>query len=297
MIKSNAWTAKIAKWRGLVQTAFLFVWVSPWLRLHTYCSPVFHCYSCPWATFACPIGVVANFGAWGMISLIAVGTILFFAALFGALICGWACPFGFLQDLIAKIPLPKFRLPAWTGYLRYVVLVGAVLAIPYFFGIEHPLSICRICPAGAIEGAGPLVVQEAWAGNPIPWPSLSKIVITVTFLVGAMVIVRPWCTLLCPLGALFTLFNRFSFLPLRFRPSKCNHCSACKSMCQYRGANQERADELRCVRCLDCTQCEALVLATAPSLIDLDVPPKMHQDEGDSREKSTDDEDGPPNNA
>ena len=48
--------------RHLVQAAFLLAWLGPFgLRLHYLCGPVFHCYACPLATFACPIGVLANF--------------------------------------------------------------------------------------------------------------------------------------------------------------------------------------------------------------------------------------------
>ena len=87
--------AKFARWRGWIQAAFLLAWLNPWLvRIHSVCSPVFHCYSCPLATFACPIGVMANFSALHLVPWIAIGTVLATGALFGSLICGWVCPFG-----------------------------------------------------------------------------------------------------------------------------------------------------------------------------------------------------------
>ena len=164
--KTANFASRLLGWRIWIQAAFLVVWLDPaGLRMHTMCSPVFHCYACPLATFACPIGVIAQFGALHVFPFIAVGLLIAVGALFGTLICGWACPFGFLQDLTGKVPTPKFDLPKITGYLRYVVLIGTVLAVPYFFGEEHPLFVCRICPAGALEAAVPTMAGQAIAGK------------------------------------------------------------------------------------------------------------------------------------
>ena len=60
-----------------VQAGFLLAWLDPFLlRLHGICSPVFHCHSCPWATFACPIGILAQYGALHVFPFLAVGTLL-----------------------------------------------------------------------------------------------------------------------------------------------------------------------------------------------------------------------------
>ncbi len=159
--------SKLIAWRTAVQSLFLLVWLDPLnLRMHTVCAPVFHCYACPLATFACPIGVIAQFSALHLFPFIAIGLLIAVGALFGSIICGWVCPFGLLQDLAAKVPTPRLKIPQWMGYFRYVVLLGTVLAIPYFFGEGHPLFICRICPAGGIEKALPDVVSAAIGGNP-----------------------------------------------------------------------------------------------------------------------------------
>ena len=92
MVKKNlnALLDKIIPHRLWVQSAFLLLWLDPLsLRLHNICSPVFHCYACPLATFACPIGVIAQFGALQMFPFIAVGLLITIAAVFGSLICGW----------------------------------------------------------------------------------------------------------------------------------------------------------------------------------------------------------------
>jgi polyferredoxin len=254
--KLGRFSAKLLGWRMWIQTAFLVVWLDPLgLRMHTMCSPVFHCYACPLATFACPIGVIAQFGALHVFPFIAIGFLIAVGALFGTLICGWACPFGFLQDLTAKVPTPKFDLPKFTGYFRYVVLIGTVLAIPYFFGEEHPLFVCRICPAGALESAVPTMARQAIAGQKVVWPNAVKLTILILFLIAIFFIKRPWCRVLCPLGAIFSLFNRVSAFFLRFNEDKCTHCEKCHKLCEYGIEPEKTPNNLSCIRCLECTKC------------------------------------------
>jgi ferredoxin-type protein NapH len=254
----NNLSAKLIGMRMWIQTSFLLVWLDPLgLRMHTMCSPVFHCYACPLSTFACPIGVIAQFSALHMIPFIAIGLLIAVGALFGTLICGWVCPFGLLQDLAGNIPTKKYNLPKFTGYFRYVVLIVSVITIPYFFGVdEHWLSICRYCPAGAIEKRVPDMVSQVIAGNLIiRLDSIEKIIILVLFTMAIFFIKRPWCRVLCPLGAIFSLFNRISAFFLRFNPEKCTDCKRCHKLCDYGIEPEKSTNDINCIRCLECTTC------------------------------------------
>ena len=74
--KSGTMASKLARWRWWIQAGFLFAWLDPlMLRMHNVCSPVFHCYSCPLATFACPIGLLANFSALHLFPFAVVGNV------------------------------------------------------------------------------------------------------------------------------------------------------------------------------------------------------------------------------
>jgi polyferredoxin len=258
-------TSKIVPNRIWIQLGFLLIWLDPlgW-RFHSICSPVFHCYSCPLATFACPIGILANFSALHLFPFITVGMLVLIGILLGSIVCGWACPFGFLQDLAAKVPTPKFDPPRWTGHFRYAVLVGTVIAVPYFFGEGHWLFVCRFCPAGALEAAVPNIVSRAIAGQETAWPNALKLTILVLFLMAIFFVRRPWCRILCPLGAIFSLFNRFSAFFLRFDLDKCSSCERCHKLCEYGIEPDKSPNDLRCVRCLECTGCstDALVLGS-----------------------------------
>lgn len=256
-------TRWIATRRAWVQAAFLVVWLDPLLlRMHNVCGPVFHCYSCPLALVACPIGVIANFSALHLFPFAAVGMLVVFGALMGTAVCGWACPFGFMQDLAARIPTPRWQIPAWAGYTRYLVLVGLVILVPFLWGETSRLFFCRVCPAGALEGALPNTIRMAVAGNGLILPSTVKLGVLIGVLVAMLFTVRPWCKLLCPLGAIFAVFNRASVFVLRFRSDACKTCGQCGKMCRYGVLPDTTVNNGRCIRCLECTRCSALTLGT-----------------------------------
>lgn len=261
-----------------VQVGFLALWLDPLgLRMHSVCAPVFHCYACPLATFACPIGILAQFSALHMIPFIAIGTLILVGALLGSLICGWVCPFGLAQDLAAKVRTPRFKIPRWMGHFRYVVLGGAVLAIPYFFGENHPLFFCKVCPAGFLEGAAPGMAQAAVAGNPVVWPNALKIAVVAIVVAAAFVTIRPWCRVLCPLGVIFGFFNRFSVFSMHLDEHHCTKCGRCKTICRYGSEPDKSPNSDACLRCLECTDCRPGAL-TAGTVFDAPEPASVKTD-------------------
>lgn len=255
---------RIARWRPWVQSAFLAVWLAPWTllgstaRFMSVPGCVFHCYACPLAATACPVGLAAGFAALHLVPLLVLGVLVAVGGLVGSLVCGWACPFGFLQDLLAKVPIRKVRLPAWTGYGRYAVLVGLVVLVPWFWGEEHPLFICRVCPAGAMEAGLPFMAQQAAGGGAVVGMSALKWAVLGGFLLAAIVTLRPWCTVLCPLGGALALFNRYSVFHLRFARAGCTECNLCRSRCSCGVQVEQRVNTSRCIRCMECTTCGAI---------------------------------------
>ena len=259
---------KAHKARPWVQTGFLAVWLAPlgqWL--HGIPGCVFHCYSCPLSSFACPIGVAANYAALapvvGEIPFLLIGLLLLVGAVSGSLVCGWACPFGFVQDLLGKVTARKIVPPGWVGYFRYVVLFGLVLALPIILGYkgipfeDQVVSICRLCPAGALEAGLPYSVQSVIEGG--GWPmSWFKSAILAAFLGAALFIHRPWCRIFCPLGGLLGLFNRFSLFHLRFNSKECVECNLCRSRCAMGVKLDQKVNVAGCIRCLECAACGAL---------------------------------------
>jgi polyferredoxin len=275
---------KLSRLRPLVQTGFLGVWLAPlgqWL--HGIPGCVFHCYSCPLSAFGCPVGIAANYAALLPVTLevpyLLLGVLLLVGALGGSIVCGWACPFGFLQDLLGRVTTRKIALPGWAGHFRFVVLVGLVLLLPAVLGFkgipfdDQVVSICRLCPAGALEAGIPYSLQSLLAGN--GWlMSGFKTGLLIAFFGAALFIHRPWCRIFCPLGGFLSLCNRFSLFHLRFNPNECVECNLCRTRCQMGVKVDQKVNVSGCIRCLECATCGALEPCFAFPKSDATRPPK-----------------------
>jgi len=264
---------RLRRARPWVQTTFLAVWLAPLGRwLHGVPGCVFHCYSCPLSSLGCPVGIAANYAALVPVTLevpyLLLGVLVVVGAVSGSLACGWACPFGFLQDLLGKITQRKLRVSSWLGHVRYAVLAGLVILLPLILGWRgisyenQSISICRVCPAGALEAGLPYSIMGLFAGE--GWTmSWFKSAILLTFLLSAVFIHRPWCRIFCPLGGALALFNRVSLFHLRFNASECVECNLCRSRCSMGVKVDERINVPGCIRCLECTTCGAVEPAFA----------------------------------
>ena len=71
-------------------------------------------------------------------------------------------------------------------------------------------------------------------------------------LLAALFIHRPFCRYLCPLGAFYALFNRFSFFQLRLDREKCTGCGACAHVCPMAVEVPREPDSPECIRCGRC---------------------------------------------
>lgn len=226
------------------------------------CVPGLNCYSCPGALGACPIGslqAVLN-GRQKNLSFYVTGLLILFGTIFGRLICGFLCPFGFLQELLYKIPVRKWRIPKKIDdklrYLKYVILVVFVLLLPAFlhgtYGIGDPWFCKYICPAGTLEGGIPLVSVNSGLRSMVGFLFSWKILILILVLVASMYIYRPFCKYMCPLGAIYGLFNRFSIYQMQVEKGKCTHCGICEKTCLMQVNVTENINSPECIRCGAC---------------------------------------------
>lgn len=233
------------------------LWLWPIAAAQGVPACVFHCYACPMSSFACPIGLIASAVAIGLVPLMAFGVIFIAAAAIGSAVCGWLCPFGLLQDLLDKVPTPKFRLPAWTGIGRYLTLIGLVFVGPILLGktADNYAFICNVCPAGAIEAGLPRII----AGQITPERLLAAKYIIAGIIVALMLFTyRPWCRVFCPLGGVFALFNRVSLFFLKFHKDKCVNCKTCTVNCPCGIDVKKAINTSSCIRCMKCTSCRAV---------------------------------------
>jgi len=270
--------------RWLIQTVIalgtnaylLFPWGSVIYQgpLKAICHPGLNCYSCPGALLSCPVGAVQNFiaglryytpGSMPHLGAMVVGYLGFIGTIVGRLPCGWLCPFGFIQDLLHKVPVPKFNLWTPLRWVKYGVLAIMVILMPFFlldqYGIGQPWFCKLLCPAGTLLGALPLVSLKPQLWTTLGFFFWNKITILTTIVILAMFISRPFCRILCPLGAFYSLFTRMTLVQLDFVEGNCVQCKACVRTCPT-GVKpyleQDSRECIMCMRCLDACHFRAL---------------------------------------
>ena len=224
----------------------------------TACVPGINCYSCPGAVGACPLGSLqGSFSADKSTLFYVGGILLLYCILFGRFICGWLCPFGLIQELLHKIKTPKLKKNGFTkilSYLKYVILVIFVFIIPIAYAFKDtPFpAFCKfICPAGTLEGGLSLLANKindsyfSMLGPIFTW----KFLLFISIMVACIFIFRMFCRFICPLGALYGLFNKISIFGVKIDNSKCINCDLCKKKCQM---DISHVGDMECINCGEC---------------------------------------------
>ena len=223
------------------------------------CVPGLNCYSCPAAIGACPIGSLqsALSAKKPSFPFYVLGFLLLFGLLLGRWICGWLCPFGWVQDLVYKIPFPKkirtFRGERVLRMLKYAVLVLLVIILPLLDTLV-PYFCKYLCPSGTLFGAIPLMLGNASLRSQIGPLFFWKLGVLCALLVLSLFISRPFCRYLCPLGAIYGLMNRIALTQLTYEADKCVSCKQCDPVCPMGIDPKTQFNSAECIRCGRCAR-------------------------------------------
>lgn len=268
--RENTASHVLARFRGFIQAAATLVtniYLPNFAKGGIYqgtgktvCVPGLNCYSCPAASGACPIGsfqAVVGSSKFNF-SYYVTGTLILLGVLLGRFVCGFLCPFGWLQELLHKIPGKKFstkRLKALT-YIKYVVLLFAVVLLPVLvvndLGMGDPFFCKYICPQGVLEGAIPLAAANAGIRSALGHLFTWKLAVLIAVVVLSVLFYRPFCKWICPLGAFYALMNRVSLLGIRVDACKCVSCGKCSKVCQMDVDVVRAPNHAECIRCGKC---------------------------------------------
>lgn len=221
---------------------------------------------------------------------LAISSFLIVGILLGKSLCGWVCPFGFIQDLIGFIRRKKVEVSPRTHesmiYLKYAFL-GITLFVSVTFsvtklmgtqkGYERALGIfvkvpfTTLSPAETLFGTLPYMILdlrtalletptlEVLSGiatlHPLFWVQLF---ILVGVLILSAYIPRGWCKYFCPHAAIMAIMNKFSFLGLHRDPVKCTKgtCRRCVEVCPMNicilDLPWEKFSDPECIYCMKC---------------------------------------------
>jgi len=151
-------------------------------------------------------------------------------------ICGWGCQLGLLQDLLHRIPLPKWKAPFWLSnsirIAAFVALVlGLVLAGLDWIGIVDPFQLF----------SPPFTL----------WIGLFSLIV----LVASLFVYRPWCQFLCPFGLLGWLPEQVSLFRPRINRQACRECQLCVKACPTQAMADIYAGKSLHADCFACGAC------------------------------------------
>jgi len=180
--------------------------------------------------------------------IIGIGSVLF-----GRAFCGWGCPMGLVEDALGRLPKPgrKFQV-AWRRldpilkWLKWPVLALVVWAVfTYNYQPDHRAweYVVRSQSVFNIQS-----YQLAWGLGGGAYKL--RFALLMVALIGGLIVSRFWCRYLCPLGALLSVFNKFSIFALHRDKTTCTNCGKYPREC-IQHTHPETSD---CVMCGDCAQ-------------------------------------------
>ena len=178
--------------------------------------------------------------------------------LLGRFVCGFLCPFGWLQDLLHKIPGKKLSTKKLKPlrYLKYAVLLFAVVLLPALVvndvGMGDPFFCKYICPQGVLEGAIPLSAVNEGIRAALGSLFTQKLIILIAVVVLSILFYRPFCKWICPLGAFYALMNKVSLLGIKVDEHKCVSCGKCAKACKMDVDITKSPNHTECIRCGKC---------------------------------------------
>lgn len=250
---------------ALVYNADVSHWFSGTISkspLKRVCVPGLNCYSCPGAIASCPLGALQNTIANGRFPFFITGFLMLTGTLLGRMVCAFLCPAGLVQELLYKIPSHKIKKTARSlkvtrklSLAKYVILALFVIALPviYYFrdGLGSPFFCKLICPAGTAGAGVPLVIFNEQLRSAIGWLFTWKTALALVFIVWSVFMFRPFCRFICPLGAVYSFFNKIALFGIKVDQKKCTHCGACTSSCQM---DTIEVNDRECIRCGECKE-------------------------------------------
>ncbi|MCK4477187.1 4Fe-4S binding protein [Candidatus Bathyarchaeota archaeon] len=226
-----------------------------------------------------------------------LASFLIVAVLLGRTLCGWACPFGFIQDILGYIKRKHMEISPRTHqdmiYFKYIIL-GAILFISITVSVTSVMGIGgsykdalgvfaqapfnALSPHDTLFATLPTVALKAFHAEP-PFQDIlggigalsplfwTRLFILAIVLALAVYTPRSWCRYFCPVGAMMALLNRFSFLGLKRDVVHCTKesCRSCVEACPMKvpilDLPWEKFNHPECTYCLECVDaCETKAL-------------------------------------
>jgi len=162
----------------------------------------------------------------------------------GIVLASTALALVLLFDVLLNVTVP-------STWLKYGVLL-LVAGLASYLTVEP--WFCKLCPQGTLGAGIPLVLWDpvnALRGL-VGWLYWVKIGILLAAIVVAIAIKRPFCRTVCPIGAVYSFFNKGSLMHMKLNSTACTNCGMCRKVCPMNIDPHESQNQLECIRCHEC---------------------------------------------
>ena len=220
----------------------------------------------------------------GKFPFLVFGIALLIGGIFGRMLCGWICPFGFFQDLLRLIPVKKLKIskPLNKGLrdIRAVIFWGVII-VAGFLGYKEVLGESVASGFGnfanqpwtPLNPAATLFVMFFymifWRQFPGGDPNFDigtwtfmfyfRIVILLAVVILSIFIPRFYCRYVCPTGYAMGFTAKYSLVGIARNPARCTKCGKCEDMCEKTAMqvpildySYERVRDANCINCGAC---------------------------------------------
>ena len=198
-----------------------------------------------------------------------LGIFFLFILIFNNLWCGWACPFGILQDWFTRLRTmigvkqivisQRIQKSLWYVKIMTVALfISTPVACILGISTNSPPVFCNVCPARAI-----MTLFQGSTLNLALAPAPGYVCSVITSILAGMVVtlvffIKRFFCLICPVIGLAALVNKKSLLQIKKDASVCNTCGVCAKKCPVDikeialGKTDDGMGKDRCVQCYVC---------------------------------------------
>ncbi len=270
--------------RRVVQLGFLSLFLYPlaviiYQRVTFRATPAFASWLLPWD----PLLLIGHLARRDWTALVIGAPLLLLALtlILGRFFCGWVCPIGTVLDLVQPLAFwrrsrtrkarmsridtdGKLVVPAVpihtrlfpsnaNSRLRYYILIGVVVAGAFSLqalGLLDPLVI--------FHRTATTLVSNVFTLRLPPLRTFFSLVSLIFVSIVLLELWQPrfWCRNLCPLGALISVFSRFSLLN-RQVSGACTFCGDCHRACAMNAIPRKEPHNTDYAACTFCLECES----------------------------------------
>ena len=170
--------------------------------------------------------------------------VLFYLVVGGRVFCSWVCPVNLITDAAAwcrrQLKLRKEKV--LSRHWRYWLL-GMVMILPIFTGV---MSWELVNPVSAFH-------RGLFFGMGLGW-----ILFLMIFIFDFLAVENGWCGHLCPMGAFYSLINRFSLIKVAaINRKNCTNCLDCFDVCPEPDVLKDpvHGSEDTLIKDISCTNC------------------------------------------